>query len=188
MSGQAPGVCSMTRSWHCSQRVPPLARVFQCGRLALELTCRGSQRLRIFLSCRAGTSTALVTVVQLLEKQSCECHCNPAAPTCTAPALLVARQSRGQCLHCRVPSPPRPWPLDLPTYLCCEPLPGLQAAGSSRTKQSMAMWSARTALSVSLQSFALWRHRASLQAQEGRRQQVLARPGIPPALILSCMH
>lgn len=135
--GQAPGVCSTTRCWHCSQKVPPLACVFQCGGLDLELSCRGPQRLRIFLSCLAGTSTALAAVVQLL---------------------------------------------------CCDPLPGLQAADSSRTKQSMVIWSARMATSVSLQSFTLWRHRASLQAQEGTYQQVLARAGIPPPLIPNCMH
>lgn len=180
----------MTRCWHCSQRVPPLACVFQRGCLALELARRGPQRLRIFLSGRAGTSTALVTVVQLLEKQSCAHHCNPAAPTSTAPALQPScgTAEQGPTFVLSVSCPPRPLPLDLPTYLCCDPLPGLQAAGSSRTKQSMAMWSARTAMSLSLHSLALWRHCASLQAQEGMCQQVLARAGIPPPLIPNCMH
>lgn len=43
-------------------------------------------------------------------------------------------------------------------------------------------------MSMSLQSLVLWRHRANLQAQEGTHQQVLARAGIPPALIPNCMH
>lgn len=163
--------------------------VFQCGCLALELTGRGPQPLRVFLSCRAGTSTALVTVVQLLEKQSCEHQCNPAAPPSTAPALRPAcgMAEQGPLSALLLSCPTQGGPLDLPTYLCCDPLPRLQAAGSSRTKQSMVMWSARTATSMSLHSLTLWRHRASLQAQEGRCQQVLARAGIPPPLIPNCM-
>lgn len=123
----------------------------------LELRCKGPQCLRIFLSGRAGTSTALATVVQLLEKQSCEHHCNPAAhnqPSLPLPCSLVAAE-QGQRLHYWFPAPPRPWALYLPTYLCCNPLPGLQVAGSSRTKHSMVMWSARTLMSMSLQPFAL---------------------------------
>lgn len=157
----------MTRCWHCSQKVPPLACVFQCGCLALELTGRGPQPLRVFLSCRAGTSTALVTVVQLSKKQSCEHQCNPAAPTSTAPALHPAcgMAEQGPLCVLLFPAPCRPWPLALPTYLCCDPLPGLQAASSSRTKQSIVMWSARTATSMSLHSLTLRRHRASLRVQ-----------------------
>lgn len=167
-----------------------MACVFQCGCLALELTGRGPQPLRVFLSCRAGTSTALVTVVQLSKKQSCEHQCNPAAPTSTAPALHPAcgMAEQGPLCVLLFPAPCRPWPLALPTYLCCDPLPGLQAASSSRTKQSIVMWSARTATSMSLHSLTLRRHRASLQAQEGRCQQVLARADMPPPLIPNCVY
>lgn len=62
-------------------------------------------------------------------------HQHPLPLPCS---LVVERQSRGQRLCYQFPAPPRPLPLDLPTYLCCDPLPGVQAAGSSRTKQSMA--------------------------------------------------
>lgn len=164
-------------SWH----------VFQCRCLALELTRRGPQCL---LSCCAATSTALVTMVQLLEKQSCEHHCNPAAPTSTAPALQpgCGTAEQAPALALLVSCPTQPLASDFPTYLCHEPLPGLQAAGSSSTKQSMVRWSARTATSMSLQSLALLRHRASLQAQEGTCHQVLARASILPPLIPNSKH
>lgn len=63
------------------------------------------------------------------------------APTLTAPALQpgCSMAEQGQRVHYWFPAPPRTWALDLPTYLSCDPLPGLQVAGSSRTKQSMAM-------------------------------------------------
>lgn len=112
-------------------------------------------------------------------------HQHPLPLPCS---LAVAWQSRDQRLHYQFPAPSSPWPLDLPTYLFCDPLPGLQAAGSSSTKQFMVMRSASTATSMSLQCLALWRHCASLQAQGSMCHQELARAGIPPPLIPSCMH
>lgn len=183
--------------------MPLLSCVFQYGCLALEVTCGGPQRLRVFLRCRAGTSTARVAVIQLLEKQSCEHQCNPAGLTSVVfhptPAHGMAEQGMmlakpASCQACRTaPSPARssllpmqgrkPHAGHIPstfcTYLCCDPSPRLQSVGGSRTKQSMAMRSARTATSTSLRSLALRRNRASLWAQEGSSQQLLAKVGIP---------
>lgn len=167
----------------------------------MEVTCGRPQRLRGFLRCCAGTSTARVTAIQLLEKQDCEHQYN----TCSTDAHSTAEQGTTlavpvSCQACRTaPSPARTFllpiqgrklhadhvPVTLCTYLCCGPSPRLQSVGGFRTKQSVAMWLARTATSASLRTLALCRNRASLWAQKGSGQQLLARVGIPLGPTLS---
>lgn len=97
------------------------------------------------------------------------CQACRTAPSPTRASLLP---TQGRKPHTGHP------PLTLLTYLSCGPLPGLQSVVGSRTKQFMAMWSARTATSMPLRSLALRRDRASLRAQEGSSQQLLARVGM----------
>lgn len=140
---------------------------------SLQYSCQRSKAVSISVTLQHShplpSIPALLTAQGITLAKPASCQACRTAPSPTRASLLPTQGRKPHTGHV---------PLTLCTYLCCGPLPALQSVGGSRTKQSVATWSARKATSTSPRSLALRRNRASLRAQEGSGQKLLARVGI----------